>query len=249
MSRRKKLFSVEDEVALHPDLVRDIQNAEELPEPAEKDGKASSRELYYASTAFEPGVGEGDSPEYRELVRRELTRYPDCMLPAISILSGLVGGLLAVPAVFLNGIGSWFGFIMLVFLGPFAEESLKQCGTIFQLERMPGSLRYGWQFFLTGMLGGAVFGVLENLIYRYIYLAALAPEKLAAVMDFRWTVCIMLHVLCTIVSSLGLMRVWRESTEKERPFRLHDAFPWFAAATAIHGLYNFSMLFLNPFDT
>ena len=26
-----------------------------------------------------------------------------------------------------------------------------------------------------------------------------------------------------------------------------DAFPWFALATCIHGLYNFSMLLLDPF--
>ncbi|MBR6240642.1 MAG: heavy metal-binding domain-containing protein [Lentisphaeria bacterium] len=28
-----------------------------------------------------------------------------------------------------------------------------------------------------------------------------------------------------------------------------DAFPWFALATCIHGLYNFSMLLLDPFPS
>ena len=247
MSKRNKLFSVENEVALHPELNREQGGAEDLPEPSEHGGKASSRERYYASTAFEPGVGEGDSAEYGEMVRREQLRYPDSVLPVLSILSGIVGGLFAVPAIFLNGLGSWFGFIMLVFLGPFAEESLKQSGTIFQLEKMPGSLRFDWQFFLTGVIGGAVFGVLENLIYEYIYLWSLTPEKLAVVMAFRWTICMMVHVLCTVISSMGLRRIWRESMEKGRPCRISDAFPWVAAATFVHGLYNFSMLFLDPF--
>ena len=248
MSKRNKLFSVEDEVALHPELNREQGGAEDMPEPSERDGKESSRARYYASTAFEPGVGEGDSPEYREMVRREQSRYPDSVLPVLSVLSGIVGGLFAVPAIFLNGIGSLFGFIMLVFLGPFAEESLKQSGTIFQLEKMPGSLRFDWQFFLTGMVGGAVFSVLENLIYEYIYLAKFPSDKLAAVMAFRWTVCMALHVLCTVISWMGLRRVWRESLEKGRPCRIADAFPWFAAATFVHGLYNCSMLFLDPFE-
>ena len=248
MSKRNRLFSVEDEVALHPELNREQGGAEDLPEPPEKDGKASSREEYYASTAFEPGVGEGDSTEYREMVRQEQMRYPDSILPVVSILSGIVGGLLAVPAIFLNGIGSLFGFIMLVFLGPFAEESLKQGGTIFQMEKMPGSLRYDWQFFLTGIIGGAVFSVLENLVYQYLYLWSLTPEKLALIMAFRWTICMAVHVLCTVISSMGLRRVWRESLEKGRPCRIADAFPMFALATVVHGLYNFSMLFLDPFE-
>ena len=245
MSKRNRLFSVEDEVALHPELNREQPRAEDLPN-APEEGK-DSRACYYTSAAFEPGVGNGVSPEYRELIRREQARYPDSMLPVISILAGILGGLFAVPAVFLSGIKSWFGMVILVFLGPFAEETLKQSGAIFQLEKMHGSLRYGWQFFLSGVLGGAVFSVLENLIYQHIYLVKLPPEKLAAVMAFRWTICMALHVLCTVVSSMGLRRVWRESLEKERPCRISEAFPWFAAATAIHGLYNLSMTLLDPF--
>ena len=95
---RKKLFSVKDEVALHPELEQERQSAEDLPEAPKPE--ESSWDLYYSSAAFEPGVGEGASPEYRELIRREQARYPDSMLPFLSILSGIVGGLFAVPAVF-----------------------------------------------------------------------------------------------------------------------------------------------------
>ena len=249
MKDRDKLFSVDEEVALHPELNRERPAAEDLPEPAQNEADDSSRARYYTSTAFEPGVGTGATPEYREMIRREQSRYPGSMLPVISILSGVAGGIFAVPAVFLSGIGSWFGFILLVFVGPFAEETLKQSGAVFQLEKMPGSLRHDWQFFLSGMLGGAVFSVIENLIYQHVYLRTLSPETLADVMAFRWTICMALHVLCTVVSSLGLRRVWRDSLAKERPCRISEAFPWFALATCIHGLYNFSMILLDPFPS
>ena len=244
---RKSLFSVEEEVALHPEKVKSDPQHEALPEAPAKEKNASSEACYYASTAFEPGVGQSASPEYRELFRREQARYPGAVLPLLSVLSGVLGGIFAVPAIFLNGNASWIGFLVIVFLGPFAEETLKQSGAVFQLEKMRGSLRYPWQFFLSGVLGGAVFSVLENLIYQYVYLAHFPPEKLAAIMTFRWTVCTLLHILTTLVSSLGLCRIWQESLEKERPCQLADAFPWFAAATLIHGLYNFSMLLLDPF--
>ena len=252
MKKRDKLFSVEDEVALHPDLNREQTHAEDLPKAPEQ--KNDSESCYYSSTAFEPGVGDGDSPDYREMVRTEQERYPASVAPFLSILAGVAGGLFAVPAVFLDTLGSSLGFglvlgvLVLVVLGPFAEETLKQSGAVFQLEKMRGSIRYDWQFFLSGALGGAVFSILENLIYQHIYLRNLPPEKLADVMAFRWTICTALHILCTVVSSMGLRRVWRESLAKERPFRLSDAFPWFAAATFIHGLYNLSMLLLDPFD-
>ena len=235
-------------MALHPEKVEPASRHESLPEAAQAEEAASPEACYYASVAFEPGVGKGTSPEYRELFRLEQTRYPDAVLPVLSVLSGVLGGVFAVPAVFLNGKSSWIGFFLIVVLGPFTEETLKQSGTLFQLEKMRGSLRYSWQFFLSGVLGGAVFSVLENLIYQYIYLAKLPPEKLSVVMTFRWTICTLVHILTTLVSSMGLCRIWKESLEKEHPCRLTDAFPWFAAATFIHGLYNFTMLLLDPFS-
>jgi hypothetical protein len=252
--REKKLFSVENEVALHPDQNRERPHAEDLPEPREE--ITNSESCYYSSTAFEPGVGDGVSTEYRELLRHEQDRYPDSILPFISILAGIAGGVFAVPAVILNEIAGAFsavsilsaGGFVLVVLGPFAEETLKQSGAVFQLEKMRGSIRYSWQFYLSGMLGGLVFSVLENIIYQCLYLRNLPPEKLANVMAFRWTICTALHILCTVISSMGLRHVWRESLEKERPCRIYEAFPWFAAATAVHGLYNLSMTLLNPFD-
>ena len=252
MKKRDKLFSVEDEVALHPDLNREQPRAEGLPEAPEKE--ISSEACYYSSTAFEPGVGNGDSSEYREMVRLEQECYPASIAPFLSILAGVAGGLFAVPAIFLDTFGSSLGFglvlgaAVLVVVGPFAEETLKQSGAVFQLEKMRGSIRYDWQFFLSGALGGAVFSVLENLIYQYIYLRNLPPEKLADVMAFRWTICTALHILCTVISSMGLRRVWRESLAKNCPFRLSEAFPWFVAATAVHGLYNLSMVLLDPFN-
>ena len=55
MNDKSKLFSVDDEVALHPELNREHSAAEDLPEPPRNEADSTSRARYYSSTAFEPG--------------------------------------------------------------------------------------------------------------------------------------------------------------------------------------------------
>ena len=240
MTSRKKLFSVEEEVALHPERAHDTPSAPEPPVPEKTETGPSD---YYLSAHYEPGTkasgpvsapllpGSGDSPAF-------------CLM--LTILCGIAGGILAVPAVILQGQGSWFQLFALVVFGPLAEEALKPCGMIFLLEKRPGSVRAAWQIFLAAALGGAVFAVLENLVYAHIYLRELTADRLALTMAFRWTVCTALHISCTLISSLGLRRGWLRARQQGIPFQLSDAYHGMAAAIAVHGCYNLiALLFLQ----
>ncbi|MBR4665938.1 MAG: PrsW family intramembrane metalloprotease [Lentisphaeria bacterium] len=230
-SFREKFLSVENEIAVHPELPHERSATEPDPKPAED--KAD----YYHSAAFEPGSPIARQ-KYRELMEAENARYSSTAVVTITIAGGILGGIFAVPAIFLHGSESWIRIFMMVVFGPFAEETLKQSGMIFQLEKLPGSVRNNWQFFLSGALGGLVFGILENLLYQYVYLTKLPPEKLVAVMSFRWIVCTLLHISCTQISALGLRRVWRESRTAGMPVQISQAFPWFVTAMGVHGCYN-----------
>lgn len=236
MTGRKKLFSVEEEVALHPERAHETPPAPEPPDPEKPE---TGPQDYYLSAHYEPGApsagpaapptlpGSGDPPAF-------------CLM--LTVLCGLAGGFLAVPAVILQGQGSWFKLFALVVFGPLAEEALKPCGMIFLLEKRPGSVRSAWQIFLAAALGGAVFAVLENLVYGHIYLRKLAADRLAAVMAFRWTVCTALHIACTLISALGLRRGWLRARRQGIPFQLSDAYHGMAAAVAVHGCYNLAAL-------
>ena len=232
---RKNLFSVKDEIAVHSGLPHERVSAEPLPEP---DRAAAD---YYNSAAFEPGR-QGAERKFQELIQAENAKYTTLAIVAVTILSGIIGGVFAVPAVFLRGNISWIQIFMLAVFGPFAEETLKQSGMIFLLEKRPGAVRYDWQFFLAGALGGLVFASLENLVYQWVYLTSLPPAKLAMTMSFRWTVCTALHLACTQISALGLRRVWRNGREKSMPTQISEAFSWFAAAMAVHGCYNLAAI-------
>ena len=163
----------------------------------------------------------------------------------ITILWGLVGGLLSVPAVFLQGNNTKITILLLVVFGPFVEEMCKQLGMIFQLEKMPASVKYSWQFFVVAVMGGMIFSALENLIYEHVYLAKLPAEQLAEVMAFRWKYCMMLHVCCPLISALGLRRVWLKSLAEGMPCKIEKAFYWFVAAMTVHGLYNLTMIIME----
>ena len=242
MKKRENLFSVKDEVALHPERAHDTPPAPEPP----PDKPGSGPPDYYLSVHYEQGMksngpvspppppaGSSDPPAF-------------CLL--LTLLCGILGGLLAVPAVILQGHRTWFQIFALVFFGPLAEEALKPCGMIFLLEKRPGSVRAAWQIFLGSALGGAVFAVMENLIYANIYLRALPADRLAMTMAFRWTICTILHIGCTLISALGLRRAWRCARQRGTPFQLSDAYSGMTAAIAVHGIYNLAaMLFFQRF--
>jgi hypothetical protein len=55
---------------------------------------------------------------------------------------------------------------------------------------------------------------------------------------FRWTVPTVMHLTCTAIAAWGMVKIWREQTERGRTVDLDAAFPHFAAAMALHGVYN-----------
>jgi RsiW-degrading membrane proteinase PrsW (M82 family) len=172
-----------------------------------------------------------------------------CSVPrawGTTVLCGVVGGIFAVPAVFLQGKQSFFTLLMLVIVGPFIEESVKQSGMIYQMEKRPASICHDGQFFLAAVLGGLTFSILENLLYKHVYLANLPPDELTEIMKFRWMECTLMHIAAPLVSAFGLRNVWKESRAEGRPCKVERAFPWFVGAMCLHGLYNFlALLFQN----
>lgn len=164
-----------------------------------------------------------------------------------SLAAGLAGALFAVPGCFVNaGAVASFRYFTLVVFAPFLEEVLKQSGMLWLLEKRPWLVRYSEQFFLSAFSGGLVFAVLENLIYYYVYLAALPQELPFA--DHR------VPLGCLHCSSCLLHPDFRAGTapRMETPvcrgklFEIQNALPFFVIAVAVHGAYNLcAVLFLE----
>lgn len=243
-AKDKKLFSVDNEIAVHPDIPHEAAT-ERNPLTETEGGQGPSPSSYYTSVAFEQGLPVAPASAYCGELAAQRAEYPFWKVLLTTLLCGVVGGLCSVPAVFMQGGNTKFGLLLLVVFGPFVEESCKQIGMIFQLEKMPASVKFGWQFFVVAVMGGAIFGSLENLIYEHVYLAKLPAGQLAEIMAFRWKYCMLLHVSCPLISAFGLRRVWRQSCMDGVPCRIERAFHWFVGAMAVHGLYNLTMLFME----
>lgn len=117
---------------------------------------------------------------------------------------------------------------------PVIEELGKTIGVITLLERRPWLIGGNMEVFSVCALSGLFFATAENLLYLYVYIPNASPE----IALWRWTVCTALHVVCCLVSAVGLAAEWRDAARKKGLGRFAVAASWLVAAMVIHGLYN-----------
>jgi len=166
---------------------------------------------------------------------------------SVTLMVALMSGPMAVFGAFLAGRQTWFQAVYLVLFGPIVEELLKQAGMIYLLEKEPYRLFSPWQFAFAAVMSGLGFATIENLMYLYVYVPPSSLSDWGDFARFRLIWCTLLHVVCAMVATLGLIRAWRIQLRDGQPARLERAFPWFFAAISIHGAYNLTMLLLRPF--
>jgi hypothetical protein len=62
---------------------------------------------------------------------------------------------------------------------------------------------------------------------------------------WRLVVCPALQVFCSLIASIGLIRVWRGVQTRRGMPQLYDGARWITAAMLIHGVYNAAALMLG----
>ncbi|MCK5843331.1 MAG: PrsW family intramembrane metalloprotease [Victivallales bacterium] len=130
-----------------------------------------------------------------------------------------------------------------VILGPVLEEMLKIAAALVTIEKRPYLFKTAGQIVITCVLSGLVFAFIENLLYLKIYV----PHPTSALILWRWTVCVALHSGCTAISSMGLVKMWRSAVTDLKKPRLPLTTKYIATACVVHGVYNLTAIFLNPF--
>ena len=134
-----------------------------------------------------------------------------------------------------------FSVLALVFLGPLVEETMKTALALYVVEKKPFLFRSRVQIAACVLGAAFVFAALENLLYLNVYVAKPTP----GLIRWRWSVCVAMHMGCTLVAGLGLMRIWKDVWQRlERP-RLALGYPYVIAAVVVHGAYNTLALILS----
>lgn len=244
--KRPDYFSVRDEPALHPEC---CTKKAEPEQPPKEESDVPEEDRIRDSVFSEPGAVSPHTA-YRDWLTAKSRCYTPGKILLATIAAGILGGLAAVPGVFLAGQWTFFQLIYLVGFGPLIEEIMKQAGMIYLLEKRPCSVQRGWQFVLASVIAAGIFATLENLLYQHLYLHSLKPDALSIVMVFRWRVCLCLHVSCAIIAGMGLRRAWLRHREQGRPVELSDAYGWFTTAIVLHGVYNLLAVIrvIDPLD-
>lgn len=124
--------------------------------------------------------------------------------------------------------------IALTIVGPLTEEVMKTAAVLWVVEKRPFLFRSPLQIMGCVVAAGLCFAVIENLLYLKVYVSDPSDELIR----WRWTVCVALHVGCTTVAGIGVMRIWKTTMSNLTPPQLPLGAPFLVAAVVIHGSYN-----------
>ena len=181
-----------------------------------------------------------DGLDYATWIERGRQRTSSAFTWALTAAAILLAGPFAVMGAMTTSGETAFALLRLTVFGPLAEEMLKVGLPLLVVERRPYWFRSSAQILFAAIGGSLAFAAIENLLYLNAYLAD--PSDL--LVAWRWSVCVALHVGCSLLAGLGLTRMWRLLWQQRRRPRFGVAAPWFIAAIVIHGTYNLVALLL-----
>ncbi|MCG3126678.1 MAG: hypothetical protein CHACPFDD_01530 [Phycisphaerae bacterium] len=188
-----------------------------------------------------------DSGNYARWVAERAARTPAWVSWLSVAAASVVGGVLAVAATFakqplMAGAGAAVILAAVVF-APVIEEMMKIATAAFFVEVKPYLIRSPLQLRIVAVCSAAGFAAIENVLYLNIYVVS--PS--AAMIMWRWTVCVALHIACTSIAAGGVIRVWQRTLQEGRRPDMSAAIPALITAMIFHGCYNAGALGLEAF--
>ncbi|UDQ97362.1 PrsW family glutamic-type intramembrane protease [Lentisphaerota bacterium WC36G] len=155
------------------------------------------------------------------------------------IIVALIGGLLSIPITFILSFTNATNNFLTGILGtPLIEELAKAIGCIYILEKHPYWIKNSAQIIFCCVFGALIFSVGENLLYINVYLNDLSSDVLLKVAHFRWRYCTLLHLSCSFIVSLGMLKVYHGIKSSNKIFVLKEGKFYFILAIVIHISYN-----------
>ncbi len=220
--------------------------AEESFDVSRTDPKPAAAGAYCARCGYDlrgvtvregcPECGFDLSGGYKAYLRERIenTTTGDYLLALLFAL--LSGGVLSVIGTFVGQglFGKGVGLTVLAVTGPLFEELMKVMVVLMLIELRPYLFRHAAGIWVAALGSAATFAVLENLLYLGVYI----PDPSPGLILWRWTVCSALHIGCTAITTIGLVRMWRRSIDRLEPPSPAVVYPFMVAAIVVHGLYN-----------
>ncbi len=116
---------------------------------------------------------------------------------------------------------------------PMIEEVMKPSGVYLLLVRWPKALTSRIYTALLAAVGGLSFAIVENIIYLQFYF----PEHTQTLVVFRYSACLIVHVVCSFIFGFGINQKLLASVRGEIPF-LKGNKQFFFIPMILHSLFN-----------
>ena len=155
-------------------------------------------------------------------------------------LVAFLAGPLAILGTLIQGAAS-SGLVMLVAIGPTAEEIMKTALPVWIVEKRPWLFRSPTQILVCCFASGIMFAAVENVVYLKLYIADPTP----GLAQWRWTVCVLLHSFCSLTAGIGVVRMWKRFQSVQSRPDIADAAGAIATAIVLHGTYNATVTMLE----
>lgn len=207
------------------------------PHFREDSGETGSVDSVWDEPSLAPELA-GPPPEgaatYANRLLAAKSRTPRYRTWLVTGAVALAAGPWAVLGAFLGAQGADSAVLVVVVVAPLTEEVLKVSAPLLVVEIWPHLFSCASQILLASVASGFVFAAIENVIYLYVYI----PQPSEELIRWRWTVCVAVHVVCSLVAGVGVAKVWRGVWARLSRPRLESAFAYIAAAAIAHGAYN-----------
>lgn len=183
-----------------------------------------------------------DREGYAHWLATRLKETPVAKTWAVVVAVVFLSGLWSVLGAFWNsGAGGLSNFFVVALWGPVVEEVMKIALIAVVIERAPYLFSSRAQIIIAAIGAGLMFAVIENFLYLFVYI----PNPPHWLVVWRWTVCVALHVGCTLVAGLGAALVWQQQMTQLRRVPVPVDIRYLFAAILIHGLYNATVTLLE----
>ncbi len=157
----------------------------------------------------------------------------------IALASGPFGVFGAFFSAFTGPTG--LGLLAVTVIAPVVEEMTKVALLVWLVERKPWLLPSAGAVVVAGLLSGAVFGAIENVIYLTVYF----PDRAAEIAPWRWFATAPMHTVASAIAAVGVARMWSAVMRERTPARITIAYPWIVAAMVLHGAFNSMAILLE----
>jgi hypothetical protein len=159
----------------------------------------------------------------------------------LTLGAALASGLFASLTVLMMQLHFQARITVTILLLPIFQELMKIVVPIWICEKRPWIFQSPVQILFCGVVSALMVATAANVFL----ISVVFKNPPAWILLWRLVVCPALQVICSLIASIGLVKVWQGIRGRRGMPHLFDGARWITAAMLIHGAYNLAVVLLG----